>query len=137
MKKNLFKKTSITDTLINVGIGGGANVAMDYVLEQIPTVKDWDDSTQNMVKIAVGALVGSMITNKYARAAADGIATVGVSNLIAGYMAEAGTNTETGDSTGTEGLPYGTIGRIRVGSSAYRREVSRKGRSIAGDFIGK
>ena len=32
----VFKKSSIVDTLVNVGIGGGANVAMDYLYGLIP-----------------------------------------------------------------------------------------------------
>lgn len=115
MAKNLFKKSSIIDTVVNVGVGGAANVAFDYVVNQVDAIKSLGDTTVNAIKIAAGALVGSMVTNKVARAAADGVATVGAANLISGLMA---------DTTATEaasGLPYGTIGRVRPGVRAYRR----------------
>lgn len=117
MAKNPFKKQSIIDTVVNVGIGGAANVAIDYVVNQVDAIKSLGDTTVNALKIVAGAVVGSMVSNKIARAAADGVATVGVSNLIAGLMAGETTTTET-----TSGLPYGTIGRVvRPGNRAYRR----------------
>lgn len=117
MVKNPFKKSSIIDTVVNVGIGGAANVAIDYVVGQVEAIQSLGDTTINAMKIAAGALVGSMVNDKFARAAADGVATVGVSNLIAGLMKEETT-------TAPGGLPYGTIGRVRPGNAAYRR--SRK-----------
>lgn len=111
--KNPFKKSSIADTLINVGIGGGANVAMDYIFDSVEALASIA-SYKNIIKIGVGALAGSMVTNKWARAAADGVATVGVSNLIQEYMDG---SDESGDKSGddsastTDGLPNGTIGR--------------------------
>lgn len=115
--KNPFKKQSIMDTIVNVGIGGAANVAIDYVVSQVEAIQSLGDTTINALKIAGGAVVGSMVSNKMARAAADGVATVGVSNLIAGLMAE----TTPGNGEGSSGLPYGTIGRVRLGNRAYRR----------------
>lgn len=118
MAKNPFKKSSIIDTVVNVGIGGAANVAIDYVVNQVEAIQSLGDTTINAIKVAAGALVGSMVTDKFARAAADGVATVGVSNLISGLMKEETT-------TAPGGLPYGTIsGRVRPGNAAYRR--SRK-----------
>lgn len=112
--KNPFKKSSIADTLINVGIGGGANVAMDYIFDSVEALASIA-SYKNIIKIGVGALAGSMVTNKWARAAADGIATVGVSNLIQEYMdgsEEPANNGGEEDATKTPGgLPNGTIGR--------------------------
>lgn len=106
------------DTAINVGIGGAANVAFDYLVDMIPEQSWLTDTVKNAVKIAGGAVVGSMISNKYARAAADGIATVGVSNLVSGLIS--GTKT-------TEGLAEGTIGRlgarrIRLGQPGFARK---------------
>lgn len=126
MAKNPFKKSSIIDTVVNVGIGGAANVAIDYVVSQVEAIQSLGDTTINAGKIALGALVGSMVSNKMLRAAADGVATVGVSNLIAGLMSESETETKpsSGLPYGTVGLPYGTInGRRRVvpGNGAYRR----------------
>lgn len=130
MAKNPFKKSSIIDTVINVGIGGAANVAIDYVVNQVDAIKDLGDTTVNALKIAAGAVVGSMVTDKFARAAADGVATVGVSNLIAGLMSD------TAPSEGAGALPRGTIGRVRPGNRAYRRAHKVSGLS-AGAVMGK
>lgn len=124
MAKNPFKKQSIIDTVVNVGIGGAANVAIDYVVSQVEAIQTLGDTTINAGKIALGALVGSMVSNKMLRAAADGVATVGVSNLIAGLMSDTESKPASGLPYGTVGLPYGTInGRRRVvpGNGAYRR----------------
>lgn len=119
MAKNPFKKQSIIDTVVNVGIGGAANVAIDYVVSQVEAIQSLGETTINAGKIVLGAVVGSMVSNKMLRAAADGIATVGVSNLIAGLMADEGTS---GLPYGTVGLPHGTIGRRMVpGNHEYRR----------------
>jgi hypothetical protein len=115
MAKNPFKKQSIVDTVVNVGIGGAANVAIDYVVSQVEAIQSLGDTTINAAKIALGAVAGSMVSNKMLRAACDGIATVGVSNLVKGLM-DGTTSTET-----TSGLPYGTIGRVIPGNRAYKR----------------
>lgn len=129
--KNPFKKQSAIDTLINVGVGGAANVAVDYLINQVDFIKQWGDTTVNIIKIAGGAVVGSMISNKYARLACDGVATVGVSNLISSFMDEPSTE-------GAAGLPYGTIGRVRPGVAAYKRARSRKVSGVnAGAVMGK
>lgn len=114
--KNPFKKSSIVDTVVNVGIGGAANVAMDYVYANVDALASLGDTTKNAIKIAAGAVLGAMVSNKYARAAADGIATVGASNLIASYVTP-----EAEAPVTTEGLPSGTIGRIRMGQRGFRR----------------
>ena len=123
--KNPFKKSSIIDTVTNVAVGGAANVAMDYALNSIGEVAGFDLSagtTKHAVKIAVGALAGSMISNKYARAAFDGIATVGAANLIDGLVnGEPTPKTNAGGGDGTSGLPEGMIGRIRMGQRGFRR----------------
>lgn len=120
--KNPFKKKSLTDTLMNVGIGGAANVAIDYVWEQVDALQPYDEY-KHIAKIVGGALAGSMVSAPWARAAADGIATVGVSNLIAGYL-EKGTDT----TKTTEGLPGGTIGALRgyrYGKSSFGKGKGR------------
>ena len=115
--KNPFKKSAIVDTLVNVGVGGAANVAMDYAWAQIDALAGLGATTKHAVKIAAGAILGTMTSNKYLRAAADGVATVGVSNLINEYMPT--------DAAATEGLPEGMIGRIRrTGNKAFRRRVA-------------
>lgn len=113
--KNPFKKQSIVDTLVNVGVGGAANVAMDYAFAQVDALASLGETTKNAIKIAAGALGGAMAKNKYVRAATDGIATVGVANLIASYIdAPAATNQEA-----PSGAPF--IGRIRkTGNRAFR-----------------
>ena len=135
--KNPFKKKSITDTLTNVGIGGAANAAIDYVWEQVSALADYDQY-KHLIKVVGGVLAGTMISNKYARAAADGVATVGVSNLVADRIEESGSKDNAGNST--TGLPQGTIGyasRRRAGSAAYARASRRSSSRMAGlnDFM--
>lgn len=117
--KNPFKKSAIIDTVINVGVGGAANVAMNYAFGKIDALASLGDTTKQAIKIAVGALAGTMTTNKYLRAAADGIATVGASELISGYL-------PVGEE-GAAGLPYGMIGRAgvrRLGNKAFKKKVA-------------
>lgn len=99
MAKNPFKKRSMTDTLVNVGVGGAANVAADYVVGMVTTTAD--PLYVNIGKIAAGILLGSMSSNRILRAACDGIATVGVSNLVSGLMNDTtGTSDPLPDNTG-------------------------------------
>ena len=112
--KNPFKKSSIKDTVVAVGVGGAANVGFDYLYNL--TGLSLGETTKNAIKIAGGAILGSMVSSKIARAAADGIAVVGVSDLIASYV---GGSTST--PTVTTGLPEGTIGKIRLGQRGFRR----------------
>lgn len=133
MAKNPFKKQSIIDTVINVGIGGAANVAIDYVVNSVDAIKSLGDTTVNAAKIAIGAIAGSMVSNKMLRAACDGIATVGVSNLVAGLMEDQ----ESPKGSGL--LPYGTIaGRVHPGNRAYRRAHVRRVSGVnTGAVMGK
>lgn len=132
MAKNPFKKQSLTDTLVNVGIGGAANVALDYVLDMVdPAGTMLSGTTKNIVKIVGGALVGGMAANKMLRAATDGIAVVGVSNLISELM------DETTETPATAGLAPGTIGRVRTGDPYFKKKAKKNGFSIAGSFISK
>lgn len=131
MKKNPFKKQGIIDTLTNVGIGGAANVAMDYVVDSVETLKAMDSTTINAIKIGVGVLGGTMTTNKLVRAAVDGIAVVGVSNLVQGLLMS--------DTKGTAGLPYGTIGRpgqLYMGNR-YARKTPIRVAGVADNIMGK
>lgn len=134
MAKNPFKKQSIMDTMINVGIGGAANVAIDYVVDQVDSIKSLGETTINAAKIVLGAVVGSMVSSKVLRAATDGVATVGVSNLVKGLIT-GDSSTDAGAET-TSGLPYGTIGRVRPGNRAYRR-ASRVSGVNTGSVMGK
>lgn len=145
MKKNPFKKKSLTDTLVNVGIGGAANVAIDYVwnaagLDNTLSFEGVSSSTiKNGIKILGGAVVGGMVSNQYARAAADGVATVGVSNLLSGFINSSESESDSGDNI--SGLPQGTIGRARrfAGSPRYAQKVrNARGGKVNGldDFMG-
>lgn len=133
MAKNPFKKSSIIDTVVNVGIGGAANVGIDYVVNQVDAIKSLGDTTINVLKVAAGAVVGSMVNNKIARAAADGVATVGVANLISGLISgEASDESASGIPYGTVGLPKDTVGRVIPGNRAYRRAHRRVSGVAAG-----
>ena len=116
--KNPFKKSSIVDTVVNVGIGGAANVGMDYLFGLIPagTFGNNEDTVKNAIKIGVGAIGGSMVScasAKYLRPAFDGIATVGASQLIDGLIS--GTT-----AAPTTGVPF--IGRAgkKIGQRGYK-----------------
>lgn len=131
MAKNPFKKKGITDTLINVGIGGAANVAMDYVVSSVESLSSLGPKTINAIKIGVGVLGGTMTTNKMVRAAVDGIATVGVSNLVASLM------DGTTSTSGTNGIPNGTIGAFRLGNRNFVRRGNRRVSGLNADVMGK
>lgn len=142
MKKNPFKKQGIMDTLTNVGIGGAANVAMDYLVDSVDSLKTMDSTTINAIKIGVGVLGGTMTTNKMIRAAVDGIAVVGVSNLVQGLLDDTGSEKGSGSGTGSDksgmgGLPYGTIGRLRMGNRYFRKASPRRVAGVAGGIMGK
>lgn len=122
------------DTVVNVGIGGAANVAIDYVVSQVEAIQSLGDTTINAAKIALGAVVGSMVSNKMLRAACDGVATVGVSNLVSGLLADA--TPASGMPYGTIGLPKDTVGRIIPGNRAYRR-AHRKVSGVATGVMGQ
>ena len=112
----LFKKQSAIDTLVNVGIGGAANVAMNYAFSLIPagTFGNNEELVKNAIKIGVGVLGGTMVSGsaaKYIRPAVDGIATVGASELISGLITE--------ETKPSNGVPF--IGRVRVGQRGFRR----------------
>lgn len=124
MKKNFFKKQNIMDTAVNVGIGGAANVAVDYAMSSIDALSSLETSTKNYIKLGAGIVGGALLGGKYLRPAFDGIATVAVSEIVAGLM---------GDNT-TSGLPQGTIGRIKPGNAYFRR---RRVSGTASEFMGK
>ena len=123
------------DTVVNVGIGGAANVAIDYVVSQVEAIQSLGDTTINAAKVALGAVVGSMVSNKMLRAACDGVATVGVSNLVSGLLADSATPAS-GMPYGTIGLPKDTVGRVIPGNRAYRR-AHRKVSGVANGVMGQ
>lgn len=128
-RKNPFKKQSAIDCAINVGIGGASNVAIDYVVDMVNEEMEApiDDLYVNIGKFAIGAIGSSMVTNKYLKSAMDGIAVVGVSNLVKGLMEDTGTPDSGEGATPTTGVPYGTVGRIvRTPNILYAKKM-RKG----------
>lgn len=138
-KRNPFKKKSLTDTLVNVAIGGAANVAIDYIEKEFNVAeegkdKPLSDTVVNVIKIGLGAVVGGMVDNQMARAAADGVAVVGVSNLIKGLMDDS-------SNDDVNGLPFGTIGspvtRVRLGNKYFKKAAKKAGFTVDGSFLGK
>ena len=134
--KNPFKKQSIVDTLVNVGVGGAANVLIDYAITLLPaeTQKTLEGTTTHIAKIAIGALGGSMAKNKYLRAATDGIAVVGVSNWVNELMTGEEKTTNNGGENGPSGAPFIGTGRIRTGQRGFRKGIRGTG-SVA--FMGE
>lgn len=117
--KNPFKKQNIIDAAINVGIGGIANVAVDYAISNIDMLATQSDKTINIGKLVLGAVGSTMVSDKMIKAAMDGIAVVGVSNLAKSLMSETATPASNGE--GTTGVPWGTIGRVRRMRPGLRR----------------
>ena len=115
--KNPFSKSSITDTLINVGLGGAANAAMDYAVANVDALASVAQYT-NYIKLGVGVLGGTMIKGKVARAAFDGLATVGASDIIKELITPAA-------ATPGSGVPF--IGRVRAGQRGYRNARGTRG----------
>lgn len=106
MAKNPFiKKQNIIDAAINVGVGGVANVAVDYAVASIDMLATQSERTINIGKFVLGAVGSTMVSDKLIKAAMDGIAVVGVSNLAKSLMSDRA-------SDGTAGVPTGTIGRV-------------------------
>lgn len=136
MAKLKFKKENITDTLMNTAIGGAGNVVFDTIWNYLPNaVTDLGDTAKNAIKLIGGAVAGSMVSNKYLRAMTNGFAVVGASDLVSGLI----NGTESGSSEGAEGLPNGTIGRIRMpqyGNQKYRRAARATRVSGLDDFMG-
>ena len=126
----LFQKQNILTTLMNVGIGGAANVAIDAVVSNVDALNTIDQKYIKIGKIVLGVLGGSLTSNKVLRAATDGIATVGASEIVSELI-----NDEAAPAP-TAGLAPGTIGRLRtLGNRAYMHR-SRGVRGVP-DVMGK
>ena len=135
--KNPFKKKSLTDALVNVGVGGAANVAIDYVWSMAGLDETISanitaaepETVKNLVKIIGGAVAGGMVSGRLGRAAADGVATVGASNFISGLINSSDTeDKDGGNKEGTNGVPWqvGKTGR-RMGQRGFRRAIRGTG----------
>ena len=133
--KNPFKKQNVMDTVVTVGIGGAANVAIDAVVDSYnkTATTPVDDVYVHAGKFVIGAIGSAMVGNRYAKAALDGVGVVGASNLIAYLMEDTETTKKTKPEPDpkTAGIPYGTIGRIKTPNAGYARRMSRSGR-VAG-----
>lgn len=135
--KNVFKKNNVVDTAINVGIGAVANIAVDYAVSAIDTDNTWDPMYVNGGKFLVGVVGSTMIGEKMVKAALDGVAVVGLSNLVNDLM--------NGDDSGddktketTSGVPRGTIGRVRRYVPGHRnlaRSMRQQKTSGTGYFV--
>lgn len=137
--KNVFKKNNVVDTAINVGIGAVANIAVDYVISAIDTGNAWESMYVNGGKFLVGVVGSTMIGEKMVKAALDGVAVVGLSNLVNDLMNS--DSTSNGTSSGTEataGVPRGTIGRVRRYVPGHRnlaRSMRQQKTSGTGYFV--
>ena len=123
MAKNPFKKSSIIDTAINVGTGGAANVIVDMAIES--ALPNTDEMYINAGKFIGGVVLGSMAgKSQMLRAAADGIATVGVSNLVKTLVSDGfgGSSDE-----GAAGFKNTAMGRVRPGHARLARRIQKRG----------
>lgn len=134
--RNPFKKQSIIDCAINVGLGGASNVAIDYAIDMVKESAgvEIEDMYVNIGKFVIGAVGSSMVTNKYLKSAMDGVAVVGVSNLVKGLMEDSGTTGSGEGATPAAGVPAGTVGRIvRTPNIRYARAMrGKEGRKVSG-----
>ena len=128
--KNPFKKQNVMDTIVTVGLGGAANVAIDAVVDGYneSATTPVDDVYVHAGKFVIGAIGSAMVENRYAKAALDGVGVVGASNLITYLMEDKPTKKP---ETKTAGIPYGTIGRIKTPNAGYASRMRRSGR-VAG-----
>ena len=124
--KNPFKKASATATVKEVALGGAGNVAYDYIYSLIAPTAELSDVTKNAIKIGIGVIGGSMVKQSWAKSIFAGAATVGVSNLIAGYMPNGDDEPKetTTTTTAPSGLPKGMIG-ARPGQRGFRLAAVR------------
>lgn len=117
--KKFMKKQNVVDTAVNLALGGGANVAIDYAVQSIDALASIDTKYINAGKLVIGAVASSMVSNKMAKSAFDGIAVVGASNLIKELMG-GGESAET-----TTGVPAGTVGRLIGRARSPRKSFGR------------
>lgn len=122
MAKNPFKKNSIIDTAINVGTGGAANALIDVAVNSV--LPNADRMYVNIGKFVGGVVLGSMAgKNQMLRAATDGIATVGVANLVSDLVAGGfGSSDES-----ASGFKNDVMGRVRPRHTKLARRIKVKG----------
>ena len=117
--KKAFKLNSAISTGVSMAVAGAGSAVVDWALEKYNLVPaEWQKTTVNIVKIAGGAVLGSMFDAKkwygVPKAIGDGVATVAAANLVSSLLPENSTDA-------ASGLPEGTIGRLRMGQRGFRR----------------
>ena len=118
MKKVKFNLNSIIATGTSMAVAGAGSAVLDWALERYNLVPDgWQKTTLNLVKVVAGATLGSMVDSKKGygipKAFGDGVATVAAANLVSSWLPE--------QADGANGVPEGTIGRLRLGQRGFRR----------------
>lgn len=132
MAKNPFKKSSIIDTAINVGTGGAANALVDVAVNSV--LPNTDPMYVNIGKFVGGVVLGSMVgKNQMLRAATDGIATVGVANLVSDLVANGFSGSSSGE--GAAGFKNDVMGRVRAKHSLLARRIKMRGVSNGANNI--
>lgn len=132
MAKNPFKKSSIIDTAINVGTGGAANALVDMAVNSV--LPNTDPMYVNIGKFVGGVVLGSMAgKNQMLRAATDGIATVGVANLVSDLVANGFGGSSSGE--GAAGFKNDVMGRVRAKHSRLARRIKMRGVSNGSNNI--
>ena len=108
-------------------VGGAGSAALDWALKKYDVLPaEWGDTAVQAGKAIVGAVAGSMVKNTYVKSAFDGIATVAAANLVAGWLPET-----------VNGLPNGTIGRLRLGQRGFRKAGVRGVNATPAAFMSK
>lgn len=113
-----FNTKSAIATATSVAVAGAGSAVVDWALEKYNVIpSDWGDTVVQAGKVVIGAVGGSLIKNQIAKSVFDGIATVAAANLTKGFLPET--------TTTVEGLPKGTIGRIKLGQRGFRKANRR------------
>lgn len=120
-----FNSKSAIATATSVAVAGAGSAALDWALAKWSDRPTWlTDTILSATKIIGGAVAGSMVKNQIVKSVCDGVATVAAANLVAEYL----------PATKVEGLPEGTIGRLRMGQRGFRN--ARRIHGVAGaDFM--
>ena len=121
-----FNKKSALTTAKNVLIGGAANAAIDAAVQSVEafsSIKTIDPLYVDGAKVLLGSVAGAAVSpSSIWRAAADGVATVGASNLAAQLIEKV---------IPASGVPFmGGVGRVRMGQRGFKRAGVRGAGSV-------
>lgn len=123
--KKLNTKSVVATGVSVLGAGAGSAVA-DWALRKYGVDTKMEEATLQATKIIGGAVLGSIMpTTGYwpiIKSACDGIATVAMANLVSEWL-PATTTTGNEGGEGAAGLPYGMIGRLRMGQRGFARKA--------------